>query len=83
MRFDCRIIREVYTSLLFCAIILKHMARSASGQATALSRLYHGFESRTRYHLTITPLHKGVFIFYHLSTPFILEILIYLNIQIM
>ena len=49
----------------------------------ALSRLYHGFESRTRYHLTIAPLHKGVFIFYHLSTPFILEILIYLNIQIM
>lgn len=31
MRFDCRIVREVYTSLLFCAIILKHMARSASG----------------------------------------------------
>lgn len=24
-------LREVYTSLLFCAIILKHMARSASG----------------------------------------------------
>lgn len=25
------LVREVYTSLLFCAIILKHMARSASG----------------------------------------------------
>ena len=71
MRFDCRIVREVYTSLLFCAIILKHMARSASGQATALSRLYHGFESRTRYHLSITPLHKGVFIIFILEIYFL------------
>ena len=41
MRFDCRIVREVYTSLLFCAIIseLKLVVKKGAGFKHAKFRL--------------------------------------------